>query len=431
MEVNIDGLPGPTHHYGALSRGNLASQKHGMAISNPKAAALQGLKKMEFWMQKGIPQYFLPPHFRPNIPLLKEQLNIGGKNIRVLERAYEINPQVFSAACSSSFMWTANAATIIAKEDSIAHKLQVTPANLESFLHRSQETNTTAKLLKKLLRKLPHNIHPPLPVQKGLGDEGAANHMRLWQADEGPGLNLFCYGKHNNQLKYPARQSLASVKKLCSNMKLEKNAFLFLEQNPGAINAGVFHNDVIALSNKNVLIVHDKAWAGFKDSIKKIQQSFENRCQASLQLLTINQKQMSLNKAVGSYFFNSQLVSLSKKESLLLMPWECKSSPEVEKLLEKWAASKIPLPQLKYLNLRQSMKNGGGPACLRLRLPVSQKNLSLLNPRFQITPDTLLWLRNWVEDFYRDRLSLKDLTDPDLLAQLKKAHDKMANFLEI
>ena len=70
-EVNFDGLVGPTHNYGGLSWGNIASQRHGGDVSNPKSAALQGLGKMKLLADLGVGQAVLPPHERPDIAALR------------------------------------------------------------------------------------------------------------------------------------------------------------------------------------------------------------------------------------------------------------------------------------------------------------------------------------------------------------------------
>src|SRR5215210_1373531 len=104
-EVNFDGLVGPTHNYAALAVGNLASAAHGLTVSNPKEAALQGLAKMKFMMDLGLKQGILPPHERPDVPTLR-RLGFGGKDEEVLERAQR-EPLILRACCSASSMWAA------------------------------------------------------------------------------------------------------------------------------------------------------------------------------------------------------------------------------------------------------------------------------------------------------------------------------------
>jgi len=61
LELQLDGLVGPTHHFGGLSVGNLASMRHAGWQSRPRQAALQGLAKMRQVLALGVPQAVLPP----------------------------------------------------------------------------------------------------------------------------------------------------------------------------------------------------------------------------------------------------------------------------------------------------------------------------------------------------------------------------------
>ena len=72
IEVQFDGLPGPTHHFGGLSQGNLASQAHAGFRSRPRAAARQSLAKMRRLLDLGAVQAVLPPLLRPDLDLLRE-----------------------------------------------------------------------------------------------------------------------------------------------------------------------------------------------------------------------------------------------------------------------------------------------------------------------------------------------------------------------
>jgi len=110
-ELNLDGIVGPTHNYAGLSWGNLASQKHKLSVSNPRQAALEGLAKMKFLADMGIPQAVLPPHQRPHLPTLRS-LGYSGSDAEILAKAHQDNPVLLSACCSASAMWSANAATV-------------------------------------------------------------------------------------------------------------------------------------------------------------------------------------------------------------------------------------------------------------------------------------------------------------------------------
>ena len=177
QEWQFDGLVGPTHNYAGLAHGNLAAQKNAGAISNPRAAAIQGIEKMEFVASLGVPQAFLPPHPRPMLSQLRA-LGFNGPLGKMLEAASAESPALVSAVYSSSFMWTANAATVTPSCDSADQKVHFTPANMISHYHRGIESEFCTKILKNIF----HNerfftVHNALPSQQIFGDEGAANHM--------------------------------------------------------------------------------------------------------------------------------------------------------------------------------------------------------------------------------------------------------------
>mgnify|MGYP001395381545 CR=1 FL=1 len=71
VEINFDGIVGPSHNYAGLSLGNIASASHKGDPSFPRAAALQGIAKMRGNMERGLAQGFLLPLPRPNDGLLR------------------------------------------------------------------------------------------------------------------------------------------------------------------------------------------------------------------------------------------------------------------------------------------------------------------------------------------------------------------------
>lgn len=145
-ELNMDGLVGQTHHYAGLSSGNIASTNNALSISNPQAAARQGLEKMRQLYNMGLKQGLLPPHQRPNLNLLY-QLGFKGSPSEQINKAYKTAPELLSACYSASSMWTANAATVSASVDTEDNKVHFTAANLISNLHRHQEADLVTKLL--------------------------------------------------------------------------------------------------------------------------------------------------------------------------------------------------------------------------------------------------------------------------------------------
>lgn len=213
IELNLDGLVGPTHHYGGLGIGNLASQQHRHEASNPRAAALECIAKMRLLVDLGIPQAVLPPQERPLVHALR-QVGFSGNDGCVLAKAARDATDLLSAATSTSSMWAANAATVSPATDTADGRLHLTPANLISQWHRSLETPQTAAFLQQIFADPDHFVHhAPLPAALAFADEGAANHLRLAPTHAATGIELFVYGRNTSlraSSQLPARQSLAA-----------------------------------------------------------------------------------------------------------------------------------------------------------------------------------------------------------------------------
>ncbi|KKK48477.1 hypothetical protein LCGC14_3144710, partial [marine sediment metagenome] len=100
VEVNFDGLVGPTHNYAGLSYGNVASLSNAASYSNPKEAVLQGLAKMKAMHDLGLSQGVFAPHARPDINVLR-RLGFTGKDSEVISKAFKADP-VLLRACYSA-----------------------------------------------------------------------------------------------------------------------------------------------------------------------------------------------------------------------------------------------------------------------------------------------------------------------------------------
>jgi succinylarginine dihydrolase len=444
IEVNVDGLVGPTHHFGGLGVGNVASHRHAGRMANPRAAALQGLEKMWRLAVLGIPQFFLPPPPRPNRHWLR-QLGFGGSLGDQLQRAADEAPQLLAAANSAAGMWLANAATITPSSDSLDQTLHITPANLVSNLHRAMEAGDRQQLLSWFFGRCPATeLHPPLPAMLPLRDEGAANHMRL-QLPEGA-LHIFVYGQPQPRSeprsaavaaavpsrpdigRFPPRQTAWAGEAIARRHQLPANRHVHLQQSPEAIAAGVFHNDVIATSHENVLLVHEQAYAEpelLERHLDRLQEEFSVGGWAShpdhqrLIVRRIERHRLSLEQAVDSYLFNSQLVTPPRRAAdrstrmHLLCPAQCQSQPQVQRLIDQWLADpELPIGSVEYVPLDQSMANGGGPACLRLRLQLTEEQLQGLPSQLRLTALRYQQLREWIERWYPEQLSLDQLADP-------------------
>ncbi len=436
FELNIDGLVGPSHHYAGLSDGNLASTNNALSLANPLAAACQGIKKMAYLHKKGISQAVLPPHYRPNLALL-QQMGFTGTPENILLKAYQKAPELLSAAYSASSMWTANAATVSSSLDTADKKVHFTAANLITNLHRHQEAEFSKRLLEKIFADQDYFAHHPiLPCSMITADEGAANYGRLSSSHSDKGISLFVYGKKglHNQLnlqpvKYPARQTLEASEAIARQHQLSTDKTLFILQNPKVIDQGVFHNDVISVANENVFFVHEEAFYQQQAVYEKLQKMADfNLC-----WIEVPSEKVSVKDAVSSYLFNSQLITLPEhKGMLLLSPAECEQNTRVKAYID-WMIKQPdnPINDVCYMNLKQSMRNGGGPACLRLRVPLSQEALSAMHQGVIITDELLVQLESWVEKYYREELSYHGLADPKFITEIETALDELSQILKL
>ncbi|MFA3778740.1 N-succinylarginine dihydrolase [Yersinia sp. 1652 StPb PI] len=434
-EVNFDGLVGLTHHYAGLSFGNEASTAHQNSISNPRLAARQGLLKMKALADLGYKQGILPPQERPAIGVLR-QLGFSGSDEQVLSEVARKSPRLLSAVSSASSMWTANAATVSPAADSADGRVHFTVANLNNKFHRAIEAETTSALLKGVFNNHRHFVHhDALPAVELFGDEGAANHNRLGGEYGLPAVQVFVYGRNAlengvNPSRYPARQTREASEAVARLHQLAPDRTVFVQQNPAVIDQGVFHNDVIAVSNQNVLFHHQHAFVpGIQamDEIRRKMGSIEQQ----LISIAVPDAQVSVADAVSSYLFNSQLLSKPDGKMLLVIPQEAQENPFVWRYLSELINSGGPIDSVKVFDLRESMRNGGGPACLRLRVALTDTELQAVNSRVMMTPALFVTLNNWVDQHYRDHLQFKDLADPQLLQEGRQALDELTRILNI
>lgn len=431
VEANFDGLVGPTHNYAGLSWGNVASKSNVNAVSNPKEAALQGLAKMKKLADRGYVQGVLPPHERPHIPTLRA-LGFAGSDRQVLEQAAQADPAILAAVSSASAMWTANAATVSPSADTADHRVHFTPANLSAKFHRSIEHKVTGRALKAIFTDESYFAHhPALPSVSHFGDEGAANHTRLCAGYGDPGVELFVYGQaaFNESapapVKYPARQTLEASRAIARLHGLDDRHAVFAQQNPAAIDAGVFHNDVIAVGNGSCLFYHELAFLDEGGVLSDIRARLAG---TELQPVRVSAAEVPIEDAVASYLFNSQLLN-TPDGMLLAVPGECREVASVSRYLDSLLQQNGPITAVEVFDVKQSMRNGGGPACLRLRVVLSDEERRAINQGVVLTDALYERLTAWVNAHYRDELSQQDLADPMLLDEVRKALDELTGIL--
>lgn len=437
QEVNFDGLIGPSHNYAGLSLGNIASDKHQGEIAFPRLAALQGLEKMWRLVQLGQPQGVLPPAPRPDIATLRK-LGFSGSAGEIVRQAYRTAPHVLAACYSASTMWAANTATVTSSKDSTDGKIHFTPANLTTTLHRSIEANFTAPLLQRVFSDSTYFCHhPTLPSQSDFADEGAANHTRLCPDHSHPGINLLIYGRDHSSIapqNYPARQTRAAFEAIARQHQLPAENQLLAQQHPDAIDQGVFHNDVICVGHRNFLMLHQRALVNQTQRLTELQGQWRRLYSDTDQSLIITEfsdTTLTVSEAVSSYLFNSQLISQADHSMRLLAPTNCLKNKRVVTAIEWLLQSDNPVTEVEYLDLTQSMNNGGGPACLRLRVPMSEAELNALPPNILLDFSLYTRLKIWINQHYREELKPGDLADPRLPLEIETALDDLSNILDL
>jgi succinylarginine dihydrolase len=409
VEINFDGIVGPTHNFAGLSFGNLAATAHAGQVSYPRAAALQGLAKMRANRALGLTQGFFVPLPRPNEAWL-EALAVDETTDAVLR----------AGAWSASSMWAANAATVSPAPDTTDGRCHLTVANLVTMPHRAHEWPDTLRQLRLAFADARHfAVHQPVPPC--FGDEGAANHMRLTSAHGAPGLEIFVYGKGGGP--FPARQHEQASRTVARRHGLDPARELFIEQNPDAIAAGAFHNDVVAVANERVLLTHEQAFADPETACAAIREKFPE-----VEIVIVPSSAVSLAEAVRSYLFNAQLVSLPAGEMALVVPTEAWESASVRLWLDAMLAGNGPIRRVIPVDVRQSMANGGGPACLRLRVVADP---ATVDPRFLLDEAKALRIERAIAQAWPETLDPQQLGSPALAAQVRAARQALLDALDL
>jgi len=433
-EFNFDGLVGPSHNYAGLSFGNVASFSNVRSSSNPRQAALQGLAKMRELAARGFAQAVMPPQGRPNFRLLRS-LGFSGTDADVLARAYREAPVILACAWSAAPMWTANAATVSPSADSLDGRVHFTAANLNNKLHRAEEHVQATRTLRAIFGNSEHfMVHDPLPSVPAFADEGAANHTLFAASHGAAGVEFFVYGRVEFDpsapapKKYPARQTLEASQAIARLHGLDPARTVFASQNPDVIDQGVFHNDVIAVGNGNVLFYHEQAFADEAGTLDALRRALAV-AGTELHPVRVATSQVAVGDAVASYLFNSQLLSKADGRMALVVPHECRENAAVADYLAGLLAGRGAIDELIEFDLRQSMRNGGGPACLRLRVALTDAEAAAMHQGVIMTEALYAQLVAWVERHYRDRIETQDLMDPQLALECAAALEELTRIL--
>lgn len=434
-EVNFDGLVGLTHNYAGLSFGNVASTSNKSTVANPKLAALQGLDKMKALADMGFKQGVLPPQDRPCIKTLRE-LGFSGDDLSVLTQAAKTAPHLLTAVSSAASMWVANAATVSPSADTADAKVHFTVANLNCKFHRAIEAQTTGNALQAIFDNKQHFAHhQALPQQSIMSDEGAANHNRLCAAYGDPGVEVFVYGRQAfggslEPTKYPARQTREASEAVARLHQLDQEKTIFVQQNPIVIDQGVFHNDVISVSNGNVLFHHQEAFLNQASAFAEIDQKLQ-QLETQFMPIEVPSSKVSIKDAVTTYLFNSQLLSKKDDKMMIVVPEESRRNTRVWAYLNELLQGDNPIDEMRVFDLRESMCNGGGPACLRLRVVLNEAELQATNQQALLSDALYHSLCHWVNKHYRDRVAEADLADPNLLMENRTALDELTQIMNL
>ena len=385
---------------------------------------------MEAVAALGLPQGFLPPHERPAMWMLREA-GFAGSDEAVLAAAARDNPLLLARSCSASAMWTANAATVAPGADTLDARTHLVVANLRSMPHRRIEANQTLRSLRAVFHDAERfGVHAALPADGAFGDEGAANHTRLVSA-EGTGVHLFVYGARADGSgprpeRHPARQTLEASMRVANDLQLPAHRCVFAQQSPAAIDGGVFHNDVIAVGSGPVLLFHAEAFVDRAGTLQALQTGIG----ATFCPVEVHTDELTVAEAVSTYLFNSQLIMLPDGPMLLVCPSEVREHARARAVVDRIVGDATnPIAGVMYLDVRESMRNGGGPACLRLRVALDAAALASVHPGFLLTPERAAWLRTWIERHYPDELRAEDLADPSLLRRSRDALDALTDWI--
>lgn len=409
VEINFDGIIGPSHNYAGLSLGNIASSSNAGETAYPREAAMQGIAKMRHNLGLGLAQGFFMPLDRPNEAWLAA---LGTDSVLAPNH-------LLANAFSASSMWAANAATVSPAPDTIDQRCHLTVANLQTMPHRSHEWTGTLRQLRLAFGNADHfAVHPPVPPP--FGDEGAANHMRICASHESAGVEVFVYGVFGGP--FPARQNIEASRAVARLN--ETQSVLFVQQSEQAIAAGAFHNDVVAVANEHVLFAHEQAFADSAAFYADLRDRLPET-----EIIEVPADRVSLQDAISSYLFNAQLVTLPEGGGMaLILPTEARDNAPVWSYLQDMIADNGPIRKLCPVDVRQSMANGGGPACLRLRVVADPETV---DQRFMATPEKLDEIAKIVAEYWPEAMEPRRLSDPHLIATIRQARSRLLDICNL
>jgi len=115
----------------------------------------------------------------------------------------------------------------------------------------------------------------------------------------------------------------------------------------------------------------------------------------------------------------------------LIAPVEAQKNRAAQETIDRIVDESNPISAVHYVDVRQSMRNGGGPACLRLRVMLDEREIAAMHQGVLFTDRLYQSLRSWIKRHYRERLSHEDLADPKLLEESRTALDELTRLLDL
>ena len=299
------------------------------------------------------------------------------------------------------------------------------------MLHRSIEHEQTGRALKSAFPFAV--VHDALSGQSVFADEGAANHVRLCSERGQQGVEILVYGRDGystGDTQYPARQTQQSCEAIARRHGLNPAHTVITQQARAAINAGAFHNDVVCVGAKETLFYHELA---FEDTAA-MQQSIRAAAKGLFEpiFVEVPNDAVPIADAIKSYLFNSMLVQMPEDDRLkLIAPLETQEMESSRRFCEAMTSGNGPIGRVDFVDVRQSMQNGGGPACLRLRVTLTADEWAQVNPGQRFTPELHAALNRWVRTHYRETLDPADVADPKLMTESFTALDALTKIMQL
>ena len=180
------------------------------------------------------------------------------------------------------------------------------------------------------------------------------------------------------------------------------------------------------MNTASLMVVHEQSF--IPEHQEQVRRYLTER--NDVQYYEVKQDELSVADAVSTYLFNSELLETAPGKFTLIAPSECSNHAGVARVVERLQGQGA-LDTVHYLDVRESMRNGGGPACLRLRVVLTPEQERAMHQGVVYNPEMHNRLAGWVTTHYRDRLVFDDLRDPELVRELDRAYNELEGLLDM